>query len=252
PAAYPASQVPAAQAPGSPTPAPPPAVSPAAASPTAASRPAENDTDRAETAPDRETQERWARLAAADVGDAGGSPRRRRSRVFRDTDRPRRPLRSTQEANAVAARRKEQITGTSPDASAPEPADPAAAASASATAGDAPSDSTPTIRVPRSAAATEGHEVSGTPPGDEGRHLPAGTSEEWSGSAPGTSPATTGAAGSIPAGATNGSAATQPAGSGNGTTPAGADDEREAAGDDETHRRGLRRRGRSKRKSGEG
>ncbi|MGI8753433.1 MAG: hypothetical protein ACR2MN_14175, partial [Acidimicrobiales bacterium] len=208
---------------------------PAAPSPTApapASLPVAEADDHIETGEDRETQQRWARLAAAEGGEAGGAPRRRRSRVFRDNDRPRRPLRSTQEANAVAARRKEQITGTSPGPSttAPEVPDPPAAiapeAQAPATGSDGPSGSTPTIRVSRAAAATDDPGVS--------------------------APAPPGSAGPVPAGATNGSAASQPTGSGNGTAPAGAGDERDEASDAETQRRGLRRRGRNKRKSGEG
>ena len=166
-------------------PAPPP--------PAPAPQPVASGIDPVETSEDRETQERWARLTAAEVGEPSGSGRRRRSRVFRDNDRPRRPLRSTQEANAVAARRKEQITGTSsgPDATTPEPAEPSAptAAAAPAPAGDAPSGSTPTIRASRAGAAGEEHAPSRS----------TDASDERNGSTRDSVPTSAGATASVPA-----------------------------------------------------
>ena len=232
-------------------------VAPAPTPPPIAPRPGAEGTDRVETGEDRETQERWARLAAADVGEQSGTARRRRSRVFRDNDRPRRPLRSTQEANAVAARRKEQITGTatSADASASEPADAStpidAVAPVPAPAGDAPSASTPTIRASRAAGTSGDRPLGAGAPNDDGQSGLPDAAQEQGGSALETSPETTGAAGAVPADA-NGSGATQPTDSGNGTAPAGTSDDHDGAGDHENRRRGLLRRGRNKRKSGEG
>ncbi len=233
------------------------------AAPAASAPPEEVGREPARVVEDHEDKERWAGLAPADAGVDAGSGRRRRSRVFRDNERPRRPLRSTQEAKAVAARRKEQITGApertaalSPDSS-PDSRPAGEAGLPQPDPGGDASSGAPTIRAPGADGRSEDPSEAGGSGGDgaqpNGRDAAAQTAgvEERNGSAvvPGGPPAADDP-GSTPDVDINGSGLAPLEDSANGSPPVAAK-RRGDAGDDESRRRVLRRRGRNRRKSGE-
>ncbi|MDQ6784563.1 MAG: hypothetical protein M3063_14220 [Actinomycetota bacterium] len=159
--------------------------------------------------------------------------------MFRENEGPRRPLRSTQEAKAVAARRQEQITG--PGAGG-EPAGPRPAsetAPSAASPGDPPNGSKPRIRAAPAAASTE------SPSNDEPPVVEApGTPRQGADGANGSGPHN-----ERPG--TEDSSADSGTSLANGTAPASAASAGEDTHGEPSRRRGLLRRGRTKRKSGE-